>query len=94
MAEGEAPRRTLFEIEREKRWRIWLLFALLLALVFVTAWVACFIVLGIAYLVFPPVGPPTWLFSPLGVAVVLGGVAHRLAAVLGRRARGRARPAA
>ena len=25
-----AQRRTLFEIEREKRWRIWLLFALLL----------------------------------------------------------------
>ena len=35
------PPRTLFEIEREKRWRIWLLFALLLALAFVTAWVAC-----------------------------------------------------
>ena len=72
MGEGEAPRRTLFQVEREKRWRIWLLFALLLALAFVTAWVACFIVLGIAYLVVPPVGPPTWLFSPLGVAAVLG----------------------
>ncbi len=72
MGEGEEPRRTLFQVEREKRWRIWLLFVLLLTLAFVTAWVACFIVLGIAYLVIPPVGPPTWLFSPLGVAAVLG----------------------
>ena len=64
-------RRTLFEVEREKRWRVWLLFALLLALAFATAWVACLIVLGVAYLVLPPVGPPAWLFTPAGVGVVL-----------------------
>ena len=62
-----AERRTLFEVEREKRWRVWLLFALLLALAFVTAWVACLIVLGVAYLVLPLVGPPAWLFSLAGV---------------------------
>jgi Zn-dependent protease with chaperone function/Zn-finger nucleic acid-binding protein len=66
------PRRTLFEVEREKRWRIWLLFALLVALAFVTVWVFCLIVLGIAYLVVPLLGPPAWLFSPLGIAAVLG----------------------
>jgi fatty acid desaturase len=37
-------RRTLFDIEREKRWRIWLLFALLVGMVFAAAWIACFIV--------------------------------------------------
>jgi Zn-dependent protease with chaperone function/Zn-finger nucleic acid-binding protein len=66
-----AKRRTLFEVEREKRWRVWLLFALLLALAFVTAWVACLIVLGVAYLVLPPLGPPAWLFTLAGVGVVL-----------------------
>ena len=69
---AEVPRRTLFEVEREKRWRIWLLFALLVALAFVTAWSSCLIVLGIAYLVIPLLGPPAWLFSPAGVAGVLG----------------------
>jgi Zn-dependent protease with chaperone function/Zn-finger nucleic acid-binding protein len=66
-----AERRPLFEVEREKRWRVWMLFALLLALAFVTAWVACLIVLGVAYLVVPLVGPPAWLFSLAGVGVVL-----------------------
>lgn len=66
------PRRALFDIEREKRWRVWLLFALLLALTFVTVWVACLIVVGIGYLVVPPLGPPSWLFSLVGVAAVLG----------------------
>ena len=32
--------KTLFDIEREKRWRIWLLFGLLLAMAFAAAWVA------------------------------------------------------
>jgi len=66
------PRRALFDIEREKRWRVWLLFALLLALAFVTVWVACLIVLGVACLVVPTLGPPSWLFSLVGVAAVLG----------------------
>ena len=50
---GQAPRKTLFEVEREKRWRIWVLFGLLLALAFVTAWVACLIVSILAYFAFP-----------------------------------------
>jgi Zn-dependent protease with chaperone function/Zn-finger nucleic acid-binding protein len=65
-------RRALFEVEREKRWRIWLLFSLLLALAFITVWVACLIVLGVAHLAVPLVGPPAWLFSAAGVAAVLG----------------------
>ena len=74
--EGEAtdpgPRKTLFEVEREKRWRIWLLFALLLVLAFVTAWVACVIVFGIAFLVVSEPVVVTWLFTLRGVLVVLG----------------------
>jgi Zn-dependent protease with chaperone function/Zn-finger nucleic acid-binding protein len=67
------PRDTLFVVEREKRWRIWLLFALLLVLAFVTAWVACVIVLGIAYLfVVREPAVVAWLFTLRGVLVVLG----------------------
>src|SRR5512135_1727330 len=47
-------RRTLFEVEQEKRWRIWALFGLLLALAFATAWVGCLIValvLGASFVV-------------------------------------------
>ncbi|HEY5169583.1 MAG TPA: M48 family metalloprotease, partial [Thermoleophilia bacterium] len=76
----QGPRQTLFEVEREKRWRIWLLFALLLVLAFVTAWVACVIVFGIAYLVV--VREPAivaGLFTPRGVLLVL---AAALAAAL------------
>ncbi len=70
---GRGPRQTLFEVEREKRWRIWLLFALLLVLAFVTAWVACVIVFGIAYLfVVRESAVVAWLFTPRGVLVVLG----------------------
>ena len=47
---------TLFEVEREKRWRIWLLFGLLLVLAFVTAWVACLIVSVSRTFVVPRVG--------------------------------------
>ena len=70
---GQRPRKTLFEVEREKRWRIWLLFALLLVLAFVTAWVACVIVFGIAYLfVVRESAVVAWLFTLRGVLVVLG----------------------
>src|SRR5664280_2636843 len=48
-----AGRRTVFAIEREKRWRIWLLFGMLLVVVFVSAWVACFIVTFAFFLSFP-----------------------------------------
>ena len=66
------PRRTLFEVEREKRWRIWLLFGLLVALAFVTAWVGCLVVTIILYFAFPEPGVVTWLFTPAGIAIVLG----------------------
>ena len=69
----QGPRKTLFEVESEKRWRIWLLFALLLALAFVTAWVACVIVFGIAFLfVVSDAVVVAWLFTLRGVLVVLG----------------------
>ncbi len=66
-----ATRRSLFEIEREKRWRIWLLFALLLGMVFVAAWVACLIVSLSLYVSFPIVDTFTWVFTLRGVAVIL-----------------------
>jgi Zn-dependent protease with chaperone function/Zn-finger nucleic acid-binding protein len=41
---GTVPeRRAAFEIDAEKRWRIWLLFGLLVALVFATLWVVLFV---------------------------------------------------
>lgn len=41
---GAVPkRRAAFEIDAEKRWRIWLLFGLLVALVFATLWVVLFV---------------------------------------------------
>jgi Zn-dependent protease with chaperone function/Zn-finger nucleic acid-binding protein len=66
------PRRTLFEVEREKRWRIWLLFGLLVALAFVTAWVGCLVVTVILYFAVPDPAIVTWLFTPVGIAIVLG----------------------
>ena len=66
------PRRTLFEVEREKRWRIWLLFGLLVALAFVTAWVGCLVVTLVLYFAFPEPSIVTWLFTPAGIAIVLG----------------------
>ncbi len=72
--EVSAPaRRALFEIEREQRWRIWLLFSLLVALVFVGVWAACLIVsLGLAVFL-PGVDTWSWLFALDGSAAVLGG---------------------
>ncbi len=66
------PRRTLFEVEREKRWRIWLLFGLLVALAFVTAWVGCLVVTLVLYFAFPEPAVVTWLFTPAWIAIVLG----------------------
>jgi Zn-dependent protease with chaperone function/Zn-finger nucleic acid-binding protein len=65
-------RRTLFDIEREKRWRIWLLFALLLAMVFGSAWVVCLIVTVSLYLSFPIVDTVSWVFTLKGVGIILG----------------------
>jgi Zn-dependent protease with chaperone function/Zn-finger nucleic acid-binding protein len=69
---GTTERRTLFEVEREKRWRIWLLFALLLGLAFVTVWVGCVLVTVFAYLVVPLAGMTSWVFTLRGIAVILG----------------------
>jgi Zn-dependent protease with chaperone function/Zn-finger nucleic acid-binding protein len=70
---GQGPREALFEVEREKRWRIWLLFTLLLVLAYATAWVACVIVFGIAsLLVTSEAAVVTWLFTLRGVLAVLG----------------------
>jgi Zn-dependent protease with chaperone function/Zn-finger nucleic acid-binding protein len=68
----EGRRGTLFDIEREKRWRIWLLFALLLALVFGSVWVLCLIVTLAFYVSFPFVDTVSWVFSPKGVGLILG----------------------
>jgi Zn-dependent protease with chaperone function/Zn-finger nucleic acid-binding protein len=64
-------RRTLFDIEREKRWRIWLLFALLVGMVFVAAWVACFIVTLSLLLSFPVADTFTWVFTLKGSGLIL-----------------------
>jgi Zn-dependent protease with chaperone function/Zn-finger nucleic acid-binding protein len=66
------PRRTLFDIEREKRWRIWLLFALLLAMVFGSAWVVCLIVTVSLYVSFPVVDTVSWVFTLQGIGIILG----------------------
>ena len=66
-----AGRRTLFAIEREKRWRIWLLFGMLLVVVFVSAWVASFIVTFAFFLSFPVVDTFTWVFTLRGIGLIL-----------------------
>lgn len=87
-----ATRRSLFEIEREKRWRIWLLFALLLAVICVGAWVAYLVVSVIVYLTFPLFDTVTWLFTPRAVAVIfasslLMALAYWLGAQIGAKER-------
>ena len=56
MSPEPGTRRTVFEVEREKRWRIWLLFALLLAMVFAVAWVPCVLFALYLYRAFPEAG--------------------------------------
>ena len=53
MASGQATRKTVFEVQREQRWRIWLLFALLLVLVYAAVWVACLVVALSVFIVIP-----------------------------------------
>ena len=72
MSTNAGARRTLFDIEREKRWRIWLLFALLVGMVFVAAWVACFIVTLSLFMSFPLVDTFTWVFTLKGISLILG----------------------
>jgi Zn-dependent protease with chaperone function/Zn-finger nucleic acid-binding protein len=69
---ASGARRTFFEIEREKRWRVWVLFAALVAIVFAGVWVACLIVTASLFLSFPTVDTFTWVFAPRGVALILG----------------------
>ena len=52
---GDGRAKTIFEVEREQRWRIWLLFALLLVVVFAGVWLAC-LVLAIWAEVLVPTG--------------------------------------
>ena len=72
MSAATGSRRTLFDIEREKRWRIWLLFALLLAMVFGSAWVVCLIVTVSLYVSFPVVDTVSWVFTLQGIGIILG----------------------
>jgi len=46
-------RKTIFAVEREQRWRIWLLFALLLALVYAAVWLACLLTAFSIFVVLP-----------------------------------------
>jgi len=85
-------RRTLFEIEREKRWRIWLLFALLVAMVFAAVWVACLIVTVSFFLSFPVVDTVSWVFTLNGIGLILGtalvvSVVYWFSAQIGARGR-------
>src|ERR1035437_7344375 len=66
-----AERRTLFEIEREKRWRIWLLFGLLLAMVVAAAWVICLIVTLCLFIAFPVYDSYSWIFTLRGTGLVV-----------------------
>ena len=56
MALEPSRRKTIFEVQREQRWRIWLLFALLLLLVYAAVWVACLVVTSSVYIVIPDSG--------------------------------------
>ncbi len=53
MASGQATRKTIFEVQREQRWRIWLLFALLLLLVYAAVWLGCLVVALSVFVVIP-----------------------------------------
>ena len=92
MSTSAGARRTLFDIEREKRWRIWLLFALLVGMVFVAAWVACFIVTLSLLLSFPVVDTFTWVFTLKGISLILavalaGSLLYWFSSRLGARGR-------
>jgi Zn-dependent protease with chaperone function/Zn-finger nucleic acid-binding protein len=69
---GLAPRKTLFEVEREKRWRIWALFGLLLIPVFVSVWAVCFLANALLLIVLPDPHVGFWVLSPAGILTTLG----------------------
>jgi Zn-dependent protease with chaperone function/Zn-finger nucleic acid-binding protein len=92
LSTSASARRTLFDIEREKRWRIWLLFALLVGMVFVAAWAACFVVTFSLFLSFPVVDTFTWVFTLKGVGLILvvaldGSLVYWFSSRLGARGR-------
>lgn len=72
MSASAGQRRTVFDIEREKRWRIWVLFALLLVMVFASVWVLCLIVTVAFYVSFPVVDTVSWVFTLRGAGLILG----------------------
>jgi Zn-dependent protease with chaperone function/Zn-finger nucleic acid-binding protein len=53
VAIAPSPRQTIFAVEREQRWRIWLLFGLLMLLVYAAVWVACLVVALSVFIVIP-----------------------------------------
>lgn len=71
MTADRLERSPLFEIEREKRWRVWLLFALLLAMVSAAVWVACLIVSLCFFVVFPVADVYGWVFTARGVGLIV-----------------------
>ena len=71
-APGGSERRTVFEVESEQRWRIWLLFALLLALVATSVWVVCLLIGVIMYVAAPVVDLVALLLRPRVAGVILG----------------------
>ncbi|HEY5386405.1 MAG TPA: zinc metalloprotease HtpX [Thermoleophilia bacterium] len=92
LSTSASARRTLFDIEREKRWRIWLLFALLVGMVFVAAWAACFVVTFSLFLSFPVVDTFTWVFTLKGIGLILvvaldGSLVYWFSSRLGARGR-------
>jgi Zn-dependent protease with chaperone function/Zn-finger nucleic acid-binding protein len=68
---GTIGRRTVFQVEREQRWRIWLLFGLLLALIAVAVWVACLIIAVAIYLTLPLVDTIGWVLRPRVVLLIV-----------------------
>lgn len=60
-----------FAVKHEPRWRIWLLFGLLLLTVFAGFWVAALIVSVVVYLGAPVVDTYSWLFSWRGTGILL-----------------------
>lgn len=65
------PVKTIFEVEREQRWRIWLLFALLLAVVFAGVWLACLIVAVWSKVLFGTGSALAPVFDPRNVVLIL-----------------------
>jgi Zn-dependent protease with chaperone function/Zn-finger nucleic acid-binding protein len=89
---ARGPRKTVFEVQREQRWRIWLLFALLLCMALVTLWITAFVVAAGISIVHT--GESVWrlLFSLRGFSAVallatVASVVYWYAAQAGAKAR-------